>query len=83
VPAFATELQRWGATIEKLEEYYSMPLEIGQVQSTIRGRGFNLKDDTGRRWFTLSYRTEAEARVARKAIEEATDHVLHADIHGL
>ena len=74
--------EQLGSTIEKIEES-SLPLEISQVQDTIRGHGFNLKDSTGRRWLTLSYRTEAEARVARTAIEEATDHVLHADIHGL
>jgi hypothetical protein len=71
-----------GSTSEKIEES-SMPLEISQVQDTIRGHGFNHKDSTGRRWLTLSYRTEAEARAARKAIEEATDPVLHADIRGL
>jgi hypothetical protein len=52
-----------------------MPLK----QDTIRGHGFNLKDSTGRRWLTPSYRTEAEVRVTRKAIEEATDHVLHVE----
>jgi hypothetical protein len=36
------------------------------VQDTIRGHGFNLKASTGRRWLTLSYRTEAEARVIRR-----------------
>ena len=47
-----------------------MAMDIGAVQTVSTssdgtGWGFNLKDSTGRRWITLTYRTEAEAKVAR------------------
>ena len=66
-----------------------MPLEIGPVQSTSYGPagntsigyGFNLKDSTGHRWITLSYRTEVEANDARTAIEKGTTGVINAHIH--
>jgi hypothetical protein len=57
-----------------------MALEVDQVQRTNDGPGFNLKDSSGRRWITLVYQTEAEAKAARKKIEAATANVVVATI---
>ena len=62
-----------------------MAMDIGAVQTVSTssdgtGWGFNLKDSTGRRWITLTYRTEAEAKVAREKIEAATTGVIEAII---
>jgi hypothetical protein len=57
-----------------------MALEVGQVQKTSGGYGFNLKDSSGRRWITLAYRTDTEANDARTKIEAATANVVNATI---
>jgi hypothetical protein len=60
-----------------------MAIDVGAVQSTITSSGdhgwsFNLKDSTGRRWITLTYRTEAEAQAAHEQIKAATTGVIDA-----
>ena len=57
-----------------------MSMDIGEVQSVATARnygyGFNLKDKTGLRWITLTYKTEAEAKAAREKIVAATVGVI-------
>jgi hypothetical protein len=57
---------------------------VGDIQTVStnsgNGYGFNLKDSTGRRWITLTYRTEPEAKAAREKIEDAVAGVVEATI---
>jgi hypothetical protein len=59
-------------------------MDIGEVQSVATprnyGYGFNLKDKTGRRWITLTYKTEAEAKAAREKIVAATAGVIDSAV---
>jgi hypothetical protein len=63
-----------------------MAIEIGAVQSVSMmsgesGWGFHLRDCTGRRWITITYRTEEEAKIAREKIEAATAGAIDVIIH--
>ena len=61
-----------------------MAMDIGEVHSVLVGQrngyGFNLKDSAGRRWMTLAYETEAEAKAAREKIIAATAGVIAAAV---
>jgi hypothetical protein len=61
-----------------------MAIDVDAVKSTITrpgdGWSFNLKDSTGLRWITLTYRTEAEAKLAHEQIKAATTGVIDAFI---
>jgi hypothetical protein len=61
-----------------------MAIDIDEVQSVSThdtyGYGFNLKDSTGRRWLTLIYQTEAEAKAAREKIVLATAGVIDSAV---
>jgi len=61
-----------------------MAMDIGEVHSVLVGQrngyGFNLKDGAGRRWMTLAYETEAEAKGAREKIIAATIGVIAAAV---
>jgi hypothetical protein len=67
-------------------ERLPMAIEIGAVQSVSlisgeSGWGFHLRDCTGRRWITITYRTEEEAKTAREKIEGATAGAIDVIIH--
>jgi hypothetical protein len=67
-------------------EGLSMAIEIGAVQSVSMlsgesGWGFHLRDCTGRRWITITYQTEAEAKAAREKMEAATASAIDVIIH--
>jgi hypothetical protein len=61
-----------------------MAMDIGEVHSVSvgdrHGYAFNLKDSAGRRWMTLAYETEAEAKAAWEKIISAAAGVISAAI---
>jgi hypothetical protein len=53
---------------------------VGSTAQQGDGYAFNLKDSAGRRWMTLAYETEAEAKAAWEKIIAATAGVIAAAI---
>jgi hypothetical protein len=57
-----------------------MAATVGAVQRTTDGFGFTVGD--GRRWVTISYKTEKEAKDAAEAIRRAVETAVSVVVPG-